>query len=197
MLYPSRVTSEPQTVLFNLVSVIPITAALKHLAILRNSSILARRLLISRCMRWSPFLLKASNFGSSIWCLVTDPRFKLTSSNNVTCGSPMIYRVDGLISLDWSVFCLLRSSLHISVLCKCFCFPSRVLVFCFVVRGNLDYVWFAKILVNIFNLSWRFVDRRLTGHSKWLRVSLLLIIRGSTSNNISPTMYKFSYDRSL
>ena len=29
--------------------------------------------------------------------------------------------------------------------------------------------------------------------SKLLRVSLLLIIRGSTSNNISPTMYKFSY----
>ena len=29
------------------------------------------------------------------------------------------------------------------------------------------------------------------------RVSLPLVIRGSTPNNISPTMYKFSYDRSL
>ena len=41
--------------------------------------------------------------------------------------------------------------------------------------------------------SWKI----FTDYSKWLPVSLLLIIRGITSNNISPKIYKFSYDRNL
>ena len=35
------------------------------------------------------------------------------------------------------VFCLLRSSLCICVVCKCICVVSRVLVCCFFVRGHL------------------------------------------------------------
>ena len=51
-------------------------------------------------------------------------------------------------------------------------------------------------------VNWIFCSKKSTKkinavHERSLRVSLLLIIRGSTPYNISSTMYKFSCDRSL
>ena len=50
MLYAFRTMLYP-SIMSNLVSVIPITAALEHLPMLRNSSILGRGLLMLRCIR--------------------------------------------------------------------------------------------------------------------------------------------------
>ena len=63
--------------LSNLVSDIPVTAALEFLAMWRNSPIFGRRLLLLRWMKCTLFLVNTSNLWSFIWYLLAGPAFKL------------------------------------------------------------------------------------------------------------------------